>query len=785
MKSGYTGSLVLLATLFFSETPVVSQDSSEQPKTPQTAVRQSEAAQPQQTSYFVTISLNGIEKPGVFRAFSEDDAFMLEAQVLQRLGLIVPSVPNVRYRGALYFPLDALASLTFEFDPRQQHLALQCKASCFPPSKLTPQRNIPPPDPTPTGLFVNYDLLAEKSGSNEFLGGLAEIGVFSNLGSGTLTLSGRDFTGDAKVVRLDTSWTIDLPGKRQRWRFGDSITQHGGWGRAARFGGIQFGTDFGLQPGFISFPTPSISGGAALPSTAEIFVNGSRRGSINLEPGPFTIEQPPVISGSGDLLVVVRDLLGRETLLNRPFYTSRALLRPGLTEYSAEAGFLRSNFGSRSNDYAEPFIAGSYRKGINQLFTAGLHAELSSKRAGIGPYIDWQLPFGGILSSSTAISVKDGKAGAVFQMEFNWEAQNFGFSASNEWISKNFTRLGASDTVLEPRMQTSANVGFDVTDNGSFSINYLRVDERDGPNLQIASGNFAMQIGDIGSLNANVSRSFGEVKDTAIFLIFTARLSGRTTGSASLDHSGDTWSSSIRASSNAPASGGFGYRAQATIEAKERAQAGVTYNSNKGIISLDHSIFNGSHTTRLGLKGGAVMLDGKSFLSNPIDDSFAVVKVGAFENVGVLRDNRPVTKTDKTGYAFISRLRPYEQNRISIDPLDLPMSAEIGATSLMPVPRRRSGVIVDFPVSRTFAAMLKVVDSAGKPLPLGTVLQEAGGTDRFYVGFDSAIYITGLDQPKTLIAQMPDGTCIISINAVPASGFPARLGTVTCKKEQP
>jgi len=772
MTKMHKGSLAFLAILTFCQALFASQN----------GAAQNEVEQAQQQAYFVTISLNGIEKTGIFRAFSQDDAFFIETQTLRKLGIIVPVFPEVLYRGNKYFPLAAMSNLAFTFDVSQQHLALQCDVTCFPASKTIPQQSYPPPDDTPTGVFINYDILAEKRGASEFLGALTEIGIFSNYGSGNITLSGRDFTGDTNVVRLDTSWTIDLPEKRQRWRFGDSITQRGGWGQAARFGGIQFGTDFGLQPGFISFPTPTISGGAALPSTAEIFVNGSRRGSIDLEPGPFTIEQPPVITGSGDLLVVVRDLLGRETFLKHPFYTSRNLLRPSLAEYSVEAGFLRNNFGSRSNDYAEPFVSASYRKGISKLFTAGLHTELSSKRAGIGPYIDWQMPFGGILSSATALSIQDGKAGGLFQMEFSWEGQNAGFSASSEWISKNFSRLGSQEDTLEPRMQTSANLGFGLTENSALSVNYLHVDERTGPNLQIASANMSMQIDKIGTLSVNFSQSFGEEKNTAVFLLFTARLSGQTTGSASLDHNGGNWSGNVRAGRSAPSSGGFRYRAQATIDTSDRVEAGVTYNSQKGIVSLDHSIFKGSHTTRLGLKGGAVMLDGKSFFSNPINDSFALVKVGAFENVAILRDNRPVTKTDKSGYALVSRLRPYEQNRISIDPLDLPMSAEIGAISLMPVPRRRSGVLVDFPVSRTYAAMVRIVDETGKPLPLGGVLHEAGGSAKFSVGFDGAVYITGLEQPKTLTIKLPVSTCGVSIDAIKASRFPARLGTLICKK---
>lgn len=749
------------------------------------AVSAQPSAQTQPDAYFATISINGVDQPGIFPAISQNRQFLVEAQTFHLLGLVVPDVPPVLYRGRYYVPLVAVTGLTFEFNAGQQHLFINCEASCFPASTLTGVWRAPAPDPTPPGLFMNYDLLAEKSGTNEFIGGLAEVGIFSNFGSGTLTFSGRNFSGDASVIRLDTSWTIDRPGKRQRLRFGDSITQQGGWGRAVRFGGIQFGTDFGLQPGFVSFPTPTISGGAALPSTAEIFVNGVRRASVDIEPGPFTIEQPPVITGSGNLLVVVRDLLGRETVLSHPFYASRSLLRSGLAEYSVEAGFLRTQYGVRSNDYEEPFIAGSYRKGLNQHLTAGLHAELSSRRAGIGPYLDWQMPIGGILSAATALSVKDGRTGGLVQFDFNWQSQNLGISVSNEWISRHFSRLGNQTGEQEPRMRTSANMGFDIFDHSALSFNYLWVNERDSPNLQIASANFSVQVGDLGSLSTNISRSFGEVRDTAVFLVFTARLGGRTTGSASADRSGSRWSGNVRASRSAPSDGGFGYRAEASYDDGERARAGVTYNSRKGIVSLDHSQSGGKNTTRLGLRGGLVMMGGDQFFSNPINDSFALVKVADYEGVGILRDNRPVTKTNRQGQALVSGLRPYEENRISINPLDLPLTAELGPVTLMPVPRRRSGVISDFPVNRTVAAMLNITDSAGDPLPAGTVLRAVETKAEFPVGFGGAAYITGLEKAMTLRAHTLGGDCLVKIDAVKPGRFPTRLGTLVCTRENP
>ena len=753
----------------------------------QTAVAQQPLSQPtsanletSQESYFVSISINDVEIDGIYPVFAEGEEFFIETGAFFGLGMVEPNEQPVTYRGRSYVRLSAVPGLSFEFASGMQHLALTCQPNCFPSSRLTGVRQLPPADPTPFGAFLNYDLLAEKSGSNDFLGTLAEVGVFSNYGSGTLTLSGRDFTGDARVVRLDSSWTIDRPEKRQRLRFGDSVTQHGGWGRAVRFGGIQFGTDFGLQPGFISFPTPTISGGAALPSTAEIFVNGIRRASVDIDPGAFTIEQPPVITGSGNLLVVVRDLLGRETILSRPFYASRSLLRPDLEEYSIEAGFLRKNYGRRSNDYSEAFIAGSYRRGFNSKFTGGVHGELSGKRVGIGPYIDWQAPFGGILSGAAAFSMQDGKLGALFQLDFNWDSQSLGINAANEWISGDFTRLGNIAGEREPRMRTSVNFGVEVSENSSLSLNYLRVDERKSANLQVASANYSIQVGDVGSLTANVSHSFGEVQDTSIFLVFTARLAERTTGSTSLERGGGRWTGTARVHRSAASDGGLSYRGEVSFDGKERLQAGASYDTRKGIVSVDHSEFNGKNTTRVGLRGGMAFFGGGAFLTNTVDDSFALVKVSDYQGVGVLRDNRPAGKTNENGQVFISRLRPYEENLVSIDPLDLPLTADIGALVLKPVPRRRSGVIIEFPIERTVAAILRLVDNDGIELLPGTLLRADETGAIFYVGFKGAVYVTGLNKPITLRAETAGGDCAVRLDAMKPASFPTRLGTLVC-----
>lgn len=732
-------------------------------------------------AYFVTVAMNGIDAPGIFPVIAVEEDFYLEEKAFLRLGTLVPDKFAIEYRNRLYFPFSAVEGLSYRFDRGQQHLDIDCLAVCFPKRRLSAAATLPDPDPTSLGAFINYDLLAEFSGDNEFVGGLAEIGVFSDHGSGILGLSAQDLTNNARLIRLETNWTIDFPSRRERIRFGDSITRSGGWGQALRFGGVQFGTDFSLQPGFISFPTPTITGGAALPSTADIYVNGLRRESIDLEPGPFTIEQPPIITGAGDLLVVLRDPLGRETVIAHPFYASRSLLKEGLSEYSFETGFLREDYAVNSNEYGDLFAAASYRKGFNDRFTAGFHAEASLNRVSIGPYWDWQLPFDGILSGAAAVSAAGGDIGALVELQVDWSGPKFGFSASNEWISRGFRRLGTNPAFPDAVMETSANLGIDISDASSLSFNYIRVDEREGETLQIASANFSLQVGELGSFNFNFARSFGAVENTSFFMLFTTRVGNRTSASASADRSAGQWTATVRANRSAPSSGGLGLRAEASVDDGERFRAGVVYNTLKGIVSLDHSQLDARGTTRIGARGGLVVMGGGAYLSNPIDGSFALVEVGGQAGVRVLRDNRAVGNTNSGGRLFVPQLRAYEANRISIDPLDLPLTTEIESTVMLPVPRRRSGVIVKFPVTPLVAATARIMDDRGTPLPAGTILRALDDGEVFPVGFGGAVYITGLGKGRRLRAETANGDCIVAVPATQPGSRPSPLGDLICR----
>src|SRR3546814_8559565 len=81
---------------------------------------------------------------------------------------------------------------------------------------------------------------------------------------------------------------------------------------------------------------PSLNGSAALPSVVDIYVNDAPVGSRDLKPGPFQVVDAPIVSGNGEVNLVVRDMLGRETLVRQSYYNAPGQLRAGLHDRSEE-----------------------------------------------------------------------------------------------------------------------------------------------------------------------------------------------------------------------------------------------------------------------------------------------------------------------------------------------------------------------------------------------------------------------------------------------------------------
>jgi outer membrane usher protein len=157
----------------------------------------------------------------------------------------------------------------------------------------------------------------------------------------------------------------------------------------------------------------------------------SRTVSQDVDSGPFRLNNLPILSGQGDANIVVRDSSGREVATTVPFSVSPKLLREGLLDFSAEAGFPRLFYGVQSDDYAgEPAGSASLRYGFSDHLTLESHAEATNNLANGGIGANLGLDGIGVVSAAFAGSTNGGNGGGQAYASFNTSLFGFSLSAS-------------------------------------------------------------------------------------------------------------------------------------------------------------------------------------------------------------------------------------------------------------------------------------------------------------------------------------------------------------------
>jgi outer membrane usher protein len=281
------------------------------------------APQPDLGSYEVTVNTRRIDG-AVFAARDDSDRLYIDESALRDWRVRYADVERISVDGTSLIAVDSIPGTRYQFDERAQSIALT-----FAPESLRGSMfgiraggNAPAPKPPPWGGFLNYSLFGYASGHQSYASGLFEAGVFGPHGTGIAsfglnTAAAGGQTRDA--VRLDTTWRSDDPASLRTTVVGDTISRPGFYGRPVRIGGLQYGTNFGLQPGYVTTPLLALKGTAALPSTVDVFVNNQRVGSQAVEPGPFEITNVPAVSGSGSIQLVVRDAFGQQQVISQSF----------------------------------------------------------------------------------------------------------------------------------------------------------------------------------------------------------------------------------------------------------------------------------------------------------------------------------------------------------------------------------------------------------------------------------------------------------------------------------
>lgn len=740
---------------------------------------------------FLALRINrqGPEESVLLLRRRSDGRLLARGEDVQRWRLRVPSAAALRLGGEDWYLLDAFPGLTYQVDESRQTLSVDAPPGLFLATSLIGQdaKFSVPPAAAP-GAFITYDLSVDHSDGATRTGGLFDMGVFNAWGTGTASMLARDSDAGTSFIRLDTTWTQDRPAQLASLRIGDAISAAGSWGRSLRFGGLQWATNFATQPGLVTFPLPSASAEAVLPSTVDLFVNDALRLRRDVPTGPFTIRDLPVVSGQGEARLVVRDLLGREQVITLPYYASPRLLQQGLREYSYEMGFVRNNYGIDSNDYGRFAVVATHRLGFSNAFTGEARGELLREQQTVGVSGAWLWPSAGLFSASVAASHAERGTGELVALGFERQSRSLSFGGNVQLASQRFAQLGLQPGELAPRQVSRFFVGANAGAYGSVAASYTRQDYRDRDEAELANASYSIRLGRLGFLSFSVLRVLSGETKTSFNLNFTYVLGERSSASVSAAHDPTGSEAVVQVQRNLPPGDGVGYRlvGGATESTKsQRVGADLSVQNAFGLYTLEAARNQGQTGYRAGARGSVAILGGNVFASRQIGDAFAVVQVPDYPGVRVYADNQVVAHTDAGGSALVPRLRPYQKNTIRIEQADLPMDAEIDALEQDTVPYLRSGVLLQIPVRRSRGALLTVILDNGEPLPSGAVVHIVGETNEFPTGLKGEVYVTGLLPSNRLRIGWRGQRCEVVVPFLPTTDPLPHLGTYTCAGVRP
>jgi outer membrane usher protein len=714
-----------------------------------------------------------------------DGTLLLRATDFATLRLNMPARGALLVNGERYYRLGAEMGARVNFDATTQHADVTLPPEAFlatvRPASTADQSRVTTPA---LGGFVNYDLYGESTSERNSLGGIVEAGFFTPHGVGTNTLLSRDDVDGRSAVRLDTTWTLDLPARLATLRVGDAISASGAWGRSVRFGGVQFGTNFATQPTLVTTPMLAARGSAVVPSTVDVFVNGAQVASQDVPPGPFTIDHVPSITGAGQMQVVITDALGRQQILSQPYYTGPALLRAGLNEYSFELGSMREDYGYASNAYGDLIAAATFRRGFTDQITAEAHLEAQAGGpAAVGLNGAWQMGGVGILSATMAAGGADAM-GWLAGFGFEHNGQRSSLFARTQFASESFAQLGTDELEHQPKQRTFVGFGLDFARYGNLQVAYGLQSFWTNRSQETIGLSHALTIGDFGYLNLIVSQSIGAGTATDVFLNWTMPFGERRSAAVSLRQStpaieGDAFAAVASVQQSLPAGSGVGY--QVSLASNEDAQLGYSYQGRAGTASVQYARRNDTDGWRADVSGGLAITGAGVMPARRLDRSFAVVKVADYENLTVYVENQPIGRTDNQGRILLDGLRPYERNEISIDPKQLPLDASLAMPVLEITPAYRSGALVEFPVTRARPATLRLVRADGTAVPAGASVHTQQETAP--VGLEGLVYLSEAAGTQQAVAEWVGGHRCEFTFARPAGTDPVPdLGTIACRE---
>jgi outer membrane usher protein len=725
----------------------------------------------------------------VYALQDEENKLWLKKEAFSSCHLKANTQKSQIYEEQHYYALNDTSEVVYSYNPQELTLNIIVPTHRLPFQSINFNSvNFKKLRPKKSGGYLNYDISLQRNSyeqTNNYAA-ITDFIYFNHLGVGhsdfLLKNSNQDIlNNEQNIVRLETTWTLDQPEKMATWRMGDSISSTAIWSGSVKFGGIQYATNFAVQPGFVTFPLPSFKGEAIVPTTVDFYLNNQLYNSQQLAGGPFDIQGLPVVTGAGDVLVQTKDLLGRQTVAVIPYYVSPQFLKPGLVSFSYELGAIRQNFGIESNHYDRVMLVGSFQKGLTNSWTAGWHGEGVGNTQTIGINSSHIIYNFVQLDLASAISHHSAEKGGLLLLGAQRNASWYNLGIRAIGATRNFYQLGIQEDALAPKLILQSNASVNLKYLGSLSLSHTERLGRTEQNISVTTLSYHK------NLHRNIFYTMSYVyqnshtSNNSGFISFVWTPKPGYTSSLNYEANHSQSGGTVAFSKSLPTSQGYGYNLLAS-ELNGNLKADLFAQSNYGEYQAHYSHFEDKDNYEAGMMGSIIFFDKQFLLSRKIQDSFVLVEVPNLSDVPVYKSNQLIGKTNANGYLLIPQTLPYQENIISIHSQELPLNTKIEADNIKVYPYYRSGEFISFPISTVQSVTFKLVILEKEFIPAGAIVILENGTS-YPVGYEGQLFMTEKFSHAKLsgLAKWGNHTCNFSASLPDEITPVLDLGEIPCK----
>ncbi len=761
------------------------------------------AASPLDTaeSVVVSILLNTEPKGEFFLVVTPGGHYWMKLADLQAIGFQAPVDKSLEHAGERYLALQALPGVEVTIDESTLTVAIMSTPEHLPPRSIDLQSSVRQPTrPTQdTSLFLNYRL--HYDGNTRGTQALhvtteagARLGAFlfhtENVYSTVPT--------DTPFLRLSSNVTYDDRATLQRWVGGDVVASSGALGGVLNLGGLSVSKIYRMNPYFIKQPLARLTGAVALPSEAEVLLDGIRVAKTQLAPGAFAFNNLNYYGGLHDVQITLKDRFGREQTLHYPYYFTDVLLQQGLHEYSYHLGWMRQEVGIASNHYGRPAFAALHHYGMSDNVTVGVRGEATTTQGNLGMLGLYRLGTSGVLSVDLSAGYDTTRPGVGLagSLGYSYQWQGVNIQCLFRGLHPTYPILGRAPSAARPWLEAHSSIGYRLPALGSVTLAHaITKNDQGHDDRQTATLTYSRSLASKATLFATIRRVIDPAGSTEFFLGMAYYPTGNVAVHYLHQQDKDTSVETLQVSKNPPVGEGLGYRMifEKTVAGghADAVAPFLQYHTPYGILtgevisrSLDGSTRREA-IYQLSASGALSYVGGSFGLSRPIDDSFALVKVGELAGVRVYHANQEIGRTGAHGTLFVPNLSAYLDNQISINDQDIPLHYAISDVMQSVSPPLRSGAFVPFKVTRIQAITGRLqarVDRKDTPVASRAITLLVDGKPlTFPTSQSGEFYLENL-QPGVYAASFHDAgetyTCMLT---VPTSAeMILDLGEVRC-----